>query len=92
VEPSITAAAKLATHKEPAHRFVAAYHLQQTALHEAQPTLVKLLADPDLQVALQALQGVELTTAGSSPAQKKLQVVTFAALDPIQAYSLGLAS
>lgn len=86
VEPSIKAAEKLATHKETAQRFVAAYHLQQTGLDEAQPTLVKLLDDKEFQVALQALQGLTRSPFESdddedSSVNKRKQAGTFAALE-----------
>lgn len=80
VEPSLAAAEKLATHREPAHRFVAAYHLQQTLLPDVQPALVKMLDDQDLQVALQAMSGMEGAVNGTSVDAKK-QAARFAALE-----------
>jgi len=57
VEPSITAAVKLAKNASPEMRFIAAYHLGQTQFPEALLQLLGPLHDADLRVAIQAVDG-----------------------------------
>lgn len=81
VEKSIPAAEKLAKHRAPEHRFVAAYHLQQTDFCEAQATLVALLEDDDLRVAMQALSAVQVRQGETKAETLRLQEEVFSAVE-----------
>ena len=81
VIPSIKAAEKLAQHREAGHRLVAAYHLKQASIDEAQPQLLKLLDDPELQVALQALRGINHNDEDETTGNSQSSTLLFAALE-----------